>query len=196
MRVATILVVLMSVFGVGLGRHATAQDATPEASPTACPATTPEQNADLVRRYIESVYDQHDPAAAARFLADDFNRANPTRAHQNEPGTADDVARVQRSLSEFPDLSGRIDDLIASGDRVVVRLTVGGTQRGGFADIGAPATGRPAEWSMMIIWRVACGKLAENWVVADRLTELRQLGIVTDDELTTAGTPTVATPIP
>jgi steroid delta-isomerase-like uncharacterized protein len=196
MRVAATLIVLVSIFGIGFGRGAIAQEATPGASPAACPATTPEQNADLVRRYVDTVYNQHDPAAAARFLADDFNRSNPARAHQNEPGTAHDVARVQRSLSEFPDLSGRIDDLIASGDRVVVRLTVGGTQRAGFADIGAPATGRPAQWSMMIIWRVACGKLAENWVVADRLTELRQLGIVTDDELTTVGAPTVATPVP
>jgi hypothetical protein len=49
---------------------------------------------------------------------------------------------------------------------------------------------------MIVIWRVACGKLAENWAVAGRLTELRQLGIVTDDELSTVGTPTVATPAP
>ncbi|HEU0115616.1 MAG TPA: ester cyclase, partial [Thermomicrobiales bacterium] len=68
------------------------------------------------------------------------------------------------------------------------------TQQGGFADWGAPPTGRPAEWSLIVIWRVACGKLAENWVEADRLTELRQLGIITDDELTTVGAPSVATP--
>jgi predicted ester cyclase len=52
------------------------------------------------------------------------------------------VARVQRSLSEFPDLGGTIDDIFVSGDRVVVRLTVGGPLQGAFADLGAPASGR------------------------------------------------------
>jgi hypothetical protein len=33
-------------------------------------------------------------------------------------------------------------------------------------------------------------------VVSDYLTMLRQLGIVTDEELATAATPTVATPVP
>jgi hypothetical protein len=33
-------------------------------------------------------------------------------------------------------------------------------------------------------------------VVTDYLTMVRQLGIVTDEELATAGTPTVATPAP
>ena len=41
-----------------------------------------------------------------------------------------------------------------------------------------------------------CGQIVENWIVQDNLTMLRQLGIITDDELTTVGTPTVATPEP
>ncbi len=196
MRPAALVIAMLIVAGSGFGTARAIPGAAQSATPAACAATTPQQNADLVRRYTQLVYDNHDPQAAAQFLADDFNRSNPGRPHTNAPGTADDVARVQRSLEEFPDLSGTIDDVIASGDRVVVRLTVGGTQQGAMADFGAPATARPAKWSMIVIWRVACGKLAENWVVADRLTEMRQLGIVTDDELSTVGTPTVATPVP
>ena len=44
--------------------------------------------------------------------------------------------------------------------------------------------------------RVACGKVAEVWVLVDNLTMLRQLGIISDEELRDAGTPTVATPVP
>ncbi len=43
---------------------------------------------------------------------------------------------------------------------------------------------------------MACGQLTENWIVQDNLTMLRQLGIITDDELADVGTPTVATPVP
>ena len=46
------------------------------------------------------------------------------------------------------------------------------------------------------IWRVKCGQIVENWIVQDNLTMLRQLGTITDDELATVGTPTVATPEP
>jgi hypothetical protein len=46
------------------------------------------------------------------------------------------------------------------------------------------------------IWRVACGKLREQWIVQDNLGMLRQLGVITDDEMGDVGTPTVATPMP
>jgi hypothetical protein len=58
------------------------------------------------------------------------------------------------------------------------------------------ATGRAAEWSAVFIWRIECGKLAENWVVTDRLSQHRQLGIIIDEELATVHEPTVATPVP
>jgi hypothetical protein len=51
-------------------------------------------------------------------------------------------------------------------------------------------TGLPMARESLVVWRVACGQLAENWIVQDNLTMLRQLGIVSDEELTTAGTPT------
>ena len=44
----------------------------------------------------------------------------------------------------------------------------------------------------MAINPVRCGK----WVVADYLSLLRQVGVVTDDELQAVGTPAVATPVP
>jgi steroid delta-isomerase-like uncharacterized protein len=176
--------------------YTAAQSGTPAAGADSCPATTPEENVALVERYVDEVYNQHNPEAAAALLADDFNRTNPARPHVSEPGTADDIVRVERSLREFPDLHGTIEDVIAADDKVVVRMTFAGTHQGAFEDTGAEATGRAAAWSSVLIWRIACGKLAENWVVTDRLSQLRQLGHVTDDELVTAGTPTVATPAP
>ena len=47
-----------------------------------------------------------------------------------------------------------------------------------------------------VIYGVACGQIVENWIVQDNLTMLRQLGVITDDEITTVGAPTVATPVP
>ena len=180
---------------MGSGRTSIqAQEATPEASSSDCPATTPEENTELVRQYVDEVYNAHNPAAADAFLAEDFNRNNPGRPHQNEPGNADDVARVQRSLDEFPDLSGTIDAVIAQGDQVAALVTMRGTQQGDFADLGVAATGQVAEWQAAHFWRFECGLMAENWVVTDRLSEYKQLGIITDDEL--ADAKAMATPAP
>jgi hypothetical protein len=48
----------------------------------------------------------------------------------------------------------------------------------------------------VFIWRIECGKLAENWVTTDRLSQYRQLGIITEEELATVDTPAMATPEP
>jgi hypothetical protein len=48
----------------------------------------------------------------------------------------------------------------------------------------------------LAIWRIECGKLAEQWIVQDNLGMLRQLGIVTNDEMADAAEPDVATPVP
>jgi predicted ester cyclase len=190
--VATAIVLVALGLFASVPRGVTAQDATP---PADCPATTPEENKALVQRFIDEVYLAHDPAAVDEFLAVDFNGANPARPHRNEAGLEDDEARVARSVTEFPDLDSTVDQLIAEGDKVVVLMTVSGTNEGDLTDLGLPATGRHAEWQSVIIWRVECGKLAENWVVTDRLSEYRQLGIISDDELATAEEP-AATPAP
>jgi predicted ester cyclase len=106
------------------------------------------------------------------------------------------VARARENLTDFPDMHITIEDVVAAGDEVVVRLIWSGTQEDDLEPWGAPATGRGTSYDLVAIYRIACGRLAEQWVAADYLRMLRQLGIVTDEELATAGTPTVATPTP
>ncbi len=190
------MLVGMLVLSGSRNRLAATQGATPGASPPGCPTTTPDQNQDLVRRYWDEVYNGRQPERADAFLTDDFVRHNPGRPQRNEPGNADDVRRARENLTDFPDLRITIEDLVAAGDRVVVRLTWTGTQQAPLETWGAPATGHRASYELVAIYRVHCGQLAEQRVVADYLGLLRQVGVVTDDELRTVGTPTVATPTP
>ena len=195
-RVTTVkALVLVTIVLVGCAPllPAAAQDATPAAD---CPATTPEENKALVRRYFEA-HNERNPAAVAELLSDDFVRNNVAFPQQDQPsGAADDVARVEAWLATFPDLQISIEELIAEGDIVMTYQVWRGTQDGPIPQWGAPATGRPMAREATSLWRVECGQLAEVSVVVDNLTMLRQLGIITDDELATAGTPTVATPVP
>ena len=195
-RVTTMkALVLVTIVLVGCAPllPAAAQDATPAAD---CPATTPEENKALVRRYFEA-HNERNPAAVAELLSDDFVRNNVAFPQQDQPsGAADDVARVEEWLATFPDLQISIEELIAEGDIVMTYVVWRGTQDGPIPQWGAPATGRPMAREAAGLWRVECGQLAEVSVVVDNLTMLRQLGIITDEELATAGTPTVATPEP
>jgi steroid delta-isomerase-like uncharacterized protein len=65
----------------------------------------------------------------------------------------------------FPDLHARIDDLVAEGDRVAVRLTFRGTHQGEF--LGIPATGRTVEYVSHEFYRFADGLVAEEWICSD-----------------------------
>ena len=76
----------------------------------------------------------------------------------------------------FPDFQYTVEDIIAQGDKVVVRLTARGTQRGDFA--GIPATGKQASWTEIHICDMADGKMVEHWVVQDQLSMLQQLGVI------------------
>ena len=92
----TTMKALVLVTGVLVGcaplLSAAAQDATPA---TDCPATSPEENKALVRRYFEA-HNERNPAAVADLLSDDFVRHNLAFPQQDQPaGAADDVARVE-----------------------------------------------------------------------------------------------------
>jgi len=69
-----------------------------------------------------------------------------------------------------------IEDVIAEGDRVVVRWTNSGTHVGEFA--GIPPTGRAFSIAGIDIYRVVEGRLAEHWHVVDQLAMLGQLGVL------------------
>jgi predicted ester cyclase len=74
----------------------------------------------------------------------------------------------------FPDGQATIEDLITEGDRVMQRVTFRRTHQGEF--LGVPATGRTVSAWVMVISRMAGGKVAEEWQLVDGLGLMQQLG--------------------
>lgn len=68
------------------------------------------------------------------------------------------------------------DAIIADDESVGVRWTVAGTHEGEFN--GIEPTGRTVTYSIMGMFRVADARIAEVWLVADRLGLLQQLGVI------------------
>jgi steroid delta-isomerase-like uncharacterized protein len=94
--------------------------------------------------------------------------------------SADLVGRVRQTsvpfLLAFPDWHGTVDDIIVEGDKVVNRWTGHGTHQ---ADLmGLPATGKTVTLNGITIFRVAHGKVVEEWTQADQFSLMQQLGVI------------------
>jgi predicted ester cyclase len=69
------------------------------------------------------------------------------------------------------------DDILPSGDKVVGRVTVTGTNTGDF--MGMPATGKSVNIQIIDIIRFGDDGLAhEHWGIADVMAMMQQLGVV------------------
>jgi steroid delta-isomerase-like uncharacterized protein len=73
----------------------------------------------------------------------------------------------------FPDLEAHVDDLVASEDKVAIRVSFRGTHQGEFQ--GIPATGRPIQYVSHEFYRVENGLFAEEWICSDMSSLFRQL---------------------
>jgi predicted ester cyclase len=76
----------------------------------------------------------------------------------------------------FPDLHFTIDDIVAEGDKVVVRYTWTGTHKGGF--MGIPPTNKKVTMWEIQMAKVVGGKIVEVWSRSDNLGIMQQLGVI------------------
>jgi len=79
-------------------------------------------------------------------------------------------------LRGLPDLHLTIEDLIAEGDKVVMRASVTGTHQGQY--MGVQPTGKSIIYNEIFIWRFVGGRIAEMWGVVDICSQLKQLGVI------------------
>jgi steroid delta-isomerase-like uncharacterized protein len=77
--------------------------------------------------------------------------------------------------SDFRDFRVTVEDVVAEGDKVVVRFTDSGTYQGD--EFGVTATGRQVSWTGIDIFCIDDGKIIEGWGVGDMLGLMRQLGV-------------------
>ena len=91
----------------------------------------------------------------------------------NREQTIKDTAKY---LSAFPDLYYSIDDILAEGDKTVIRCTIKATHKGTF--MGIPATGKQIVVKAVEIDKIVGGKIVEAWGSSDSLGMMTQLGVI------------------
>jgi len=132
-----------------------------------------EQNKDIARRMYEEVINKRDLDVLEEVVRPDYIEHDPL------PGQGEGLDGIRdrfRMLIEGLDPQFTIEDVIAEGDRVVVRWTNSGTNVGEF--LGIPATNLPFTIAGIDIYRLEGGKLAEHWHVVDIYGQMVQLGLL------------------
>lgn len=128
-----------------------------------------ELNKSITRRVYEEGLNQ------GRFevpYSEDFvgHGGNATFTH------ADGMAEARGWRDAFPDLDITVDMQVAERDLVAVRWTARGTNTG--TGNGIPATGRAVQINGTTLFRVAEGRIAEEWTCANSLGLMKQLGLL------------------
>lgn len=131
-----------------------------------------EQNKANMIRLLEDLFIRGNFKVVDELVAPDFVE------HSAAPGMPGGIAGL-KAIAEairagYPDFTFSTDDVVAEGDRVVLRLTEEGTHQGML--FGVPPSGKHARWSAIHIIRVQDGKMAEHWDVIDLMSMMRQIG--------------------
>jgi len=92
---------------------------------------------------------------------------------------AEAIAHVKAAIRDVhgavPDISFTIEDAVLSGETIWVRVRAQGTATGPFF---GPPSGRPVDFTVIDVCRIADGRIAEHWGVPDRFAMLAQAGIL------------------
>jgi steroid delta-isomerase-like uncharacterized protein len=138
--------------------------------------TATDDLADASRRLLEQSFNTGNFELVDRFVAPEALNHDPAL-----PGPLRDLRGpealkrvVAMYRAAFPDVQMTVDDVIASGDKVVLRWHSEGTHRGELA--GLAPTGVHGSATGISIDRWQDGKIVEAWAEWDNMGLARQLG--------------------
>jgi steroid delta-isomerase-like uncharacterized protein len=132
---------------------------------------TSEINKEVVRRFVQEVLAQGNKSSVDELVAADFTSHSWPSTGDGRADLKSAIDRVSKGLadSEFV-----IEDTIAEGDRVVVRVTASARQVGEF--MGMPPRGKRYSIGEIHIFRLRDGQLVEHWDQIDAMGMMKQLG--------------------
>ncbi len=132
-----------------------------------------EENRAAIERFVEET-DKHNLDVLDELIAPDAADHNP---FPGQPEGAEGVKFVFNLLyGAFPDMKQEIKDVLAEGDRVVIRTSFSGTHQGEF--MGMAPTGKSFTVDSIDIVRFGDdGKMVEHWGLFDQMSLMMQLGL-------------------
>jgi steroid delta-isomerase-like uncharacterized protein len=135
-----------------------------------------EANIALFKRWFEEVWNQRRTATITELFAPNGISHGVAEDGSDLVGPAAFLPFYERFLNAFPDMKLKIEDVIAQGDKVLVRWSA--TMRHTGDGLGFAATNKPVALSGMSLARIANGQLVEAWDQWDKLAMLQQIGAI------------------
>ena len=132
-----------------------------------------EENKTILRRWVE-VWNEGNVDAVDEFVTDTYVRHDPNAPEVRGPEAEKQLMAMY--LSAFPDLRFTIEDMVAEGDKAVLRWTSHGTHKGEL--LGIPPTDKQLALSGTDTFRLVEVKIDEQWVNMDALGMMQQLGAI------------------
>jgi len=134
-----------------------------------------EGHKNIVRRLIAVGWNGRNFAVIDELCSANFTMHDPSAPHlANGPEAA--KAYIGALVAAFPDLHMQVHDLFGEADRVSLRWSAEGTQQGVFN--GIPPTNQRVCVSGQAIYRIANGRIEEDWIIVDTYGMLQQLGVI------------------
>lgn len=130
------------------------------------------KNKEIVMRFYEDVFINHDLSHLDEYMRDDYIQHNPD-CPQGKAGFVEFFTTIFRAV---PDFRYTLHKMVAEDDIVMAYSTTSGTHTGGVW-LGQEPTGAKLNFKVVDIFRVEDGKIAEHWDVADTFSLFSQLGI-------------------
>ena len=123
---------------------------------TANPVTgfTHDEMKEFVRNHFEEFVNRKNIEIGDVNFAPEFVDRGADVPPGTPPGPAGAKQYVGAALQKFPDMHVTIEDIIAEGDKVVVRNTWRASN---------PANGAKLQFAGIVIWRIAHRQLVERW---------------------------------
>ena len=134
-----------------------------------------EKNKALIMRYGEEFWNKGDMAVADEILATEYVRHEVLAPGGIIRGREAMKQWVTGIRTAWPDYHCTPEDVIAEGDKVVVRLAIRGTFKGEL--LGIPPNGKEIAFEDLVIFRIAGGRIVEDWVFPQELTLMSQMGL-------------------
>jgi predicted ester cyclase len=132
------------------------------------------ENVALFCRFVDELINNRNVGVIDTMVAEDFVE------HDGLPGFPAGREGLKQLfaavLGGFPDLRAQVEDSMAQGDKVMLRMTWRGTQTRPFLFL--PPSDKQATFGVIDIVRVANGKLVEHWGITDQLSAFQQLGAI------------------
>jgi steroid delta-isomerase-like uncharacterized protein len=135
----------------------------------------PEENKAIIHRYIDDAWRRNNPDVVDEVVAPDA--VFHDLARQGLPAGPEGVKQTIRDFwTAFPDLTMRIDEMVAEDGVIAFRWRSEGTHLGELQ--GVPPSGRHTHIDGMVFARLRDGRIVEGWQEMDILGMLQRLRVL------------------